>query len=559
MSFDVRSSQVTASTVFSSFVPRRVELDTDTQAFSEGFYETFIKFGGQTTNLDPSSSFVSQPYLLLRPLEIFSFRGTRAPFIPSETVFSVPFVSNLDAPVRVFDSLVSFQTNRVTLQSALAGPASFEQFELDFSSLATPWTTPAVLHCVSSDALGTCLRCANGFSLSPVASLCEPCSGLFLPVLRMCLANANTQTSQSHKLVSGTAQVKEKITSTGSTAMDVQFYSFFEGLGATIPNALSESLTTSGPLASVLRLRLDFQSVKSIETLLVPGRIFVQLSGYSYLMERVTEAVQISPNHLRIEATLVYYPTAAANTSNYILPVSNADSFAANGITTVLEAEVSTIDLEKTVQDLFDSGNGFLPIEFKSDKLYLSPHGPFHDVNEGPVSQQVGFESYKKNGLGINAKRPCDQGCLACNAQDPCVSCRKSFFMDPLTGSCRPCSPECAECSLHPELCLSCSDPQIVADPGKSASQPTPNLQPICSTATVTRAARHPASFASPECARSVSPDFTQTVSAAWRARLTSISTLRSKRAGRVLETAKPVLTPETVLSAPMDSDSTQT
>ena len=436
------------------------------QPFSEGFTKDTLVVGENVTDIDLSFDFAMRPRLMIRPLEAVNFRGSHMGPPVAGTLVSVPTVSNSESGFSIFDSARGFQPNRVTLESAMASDVlSFEDLKLDFSDLSAEWRQSSVAHCVSSDSWGTCLRCAHGFAFDNSRSKCEACGDFYIPLLGLCTSDASQTAAQSHELVTETIKVKEYKSDSQGVSVDVKYFSFFGALSAQASNSLVESLAPQNDRTYLYKLKLHYESKSNLENVPLPSQVYVQYPGFDYLFVQLADVVTLeTANKVVCEFYVSFWPSPGGPSANYVLPLPNEKMLLDAKISVNLEATVVELGIDDLIQKRLDSGRSFLPIEAKTEQFFVEPFGPFHNVNEGPVSSQEGYIYYTFSNWGLSIKEPCHHGCDQCAAIYFCVSCFASFYKDSDSQSCVPCSAECLECQDHPEKCLKPADSAVQID-----------------------------------------------------------------------------------------------
>ena len=459
---------MTATVIFSSCVPKSLELSLGISSFEQGYYQKNVHFGQSYVNVRSAFNTQIKPLLVVRLLEYIQFKGSHCGPCTTGKLVSVPVVSNLQTAAHIFDSSIGFQPHRVRLRASTAPEqVAFADLALDFANLTSEFAAPAQEHCAAADSAGVCLRCSLGYFFSSDGLSCTKCEGFYVASLDTCLPDTAVDASAGHKMFTGQLEV-QMFDYLGPRTADVRLASFFGSSPADSASLLSESLPTDDKLEHSFRIRLTLSAADNFEDISVPSYYFSQFSGFSGLVGQLADAVsKPDPKTLLYELFLGYSASADPPSSNYVLPLPNASAFNEHSLSYDLSVSYITYDHQNLTHQQFGSGSQLVPIQMRSTTVSVSRLGPFWSVSEGTSAPGIGFQLFYTNSQAIRLKVTCFGGCDYCSIDRMCHVCAAGFYLD--GKSCERCSTECATCQDHPHNCLACADPLIDIDQSTSS------------------------------------------------------------------------------------------
>ena len=446
--------------MFSSCVPRSLELSLSIDPFEQSHYRKIVHFGQSSASVRAAFSTQTKPLLVVRLLEYIQFKGSYCEPCTTGRLVSVPVVSNLQTAAHIFDSSIGFQPHRVRLRASVAPEqVTFADLALDFANLTSKFAAPTQEHCAAADSAGACLRCGLGYFFSSDGSSCTKCEGFYVASLDTCLPDTAVDASAGHKVFAGQLEV-QMFDHLSPQMADVQFASFFGSSPADSASMLSESLPTDDSLEYLFRIRLALSTADNFEDISVPSYNFLQFSGFSGLLGQLADAVsKPNPKTLLYELFLDYSASADPPSSNYVLPLPNASAFSSHGLGYDLSVSYITYDHESLVRQHFGSEPRLVPVQMRSTTVSVSRLGPFWSVSKSTSAPENGFQLFYTNSPAIRLKVACFEGCDHCSVDRLCNACAPGFYLD--GKSCERCSADCATCQDHPNNCLTSADPPI--------------------------------------------------------------------------------------------------
>ena len=407
--------------------------------------------------------------IVVRVLENINFKGSYTPFPSSGTKLTVSNIVNFDSDINVFDSIKMFQPNRIRLKSFLVSEyLEFDDFSYDFLDLTKEVQTPSLLNCSVTDSSNTCIRCIHGYEFSEDFSSCNKCSGFFVPSLNHCIESITPSSESQVSFVDDQVDVRET-SNHNPDIMDVKYFSYFGQLVPSFANSLISPLTSvSATSSSLYRLTFDWTTNTQVDSILIPSKISLQYSGYSYLFYKDADIITKPSLHRIIyEFYFCFSASSLPQTSNFVLSVPSESVFQSVTQDYTIKLEAIDVNYDDLIESLYDSGNTFLPIEAHTQTFVSSHFGPFHERNLGKVLTGSGKSVFSPSNYAISKIIYCEQNCAGCSRNVLCSSCEPGFFLEESIKKCFACSDECLTCVDHPEKCTKCKDPDTVLDQSK--------------------------------------------------------------------------------------------
>ena len=467
INFQTKESSV--SLMFSSCSPKIVTFTTDVADLSFDKYYNYIKIGSNLRTTRHAFNLKLDSRILVRVLEILNFKGSYIPFPSSGTKLTVSNIVNFDSDINVFDSSKRFQPNRIRLKSLLVSEyLEFDDFSYDFLDLTKEIQTPSLLNCSVTDSSNTCIRCIHGYQFSQDYSSCNKCIGFFVPSLNHCIDNASVSVESNAFFVSDSVDVRQKENNPVSME-DVKYLSFFGSLSPSFANTFVPSMTTvSAASSSVYKLTFDWTTSVKLDTILVPSKISLQYSGYSFLVYKDVDVIT-KPSLYRIiyEFYFSFSPSSLPQTSNFILSVPSESIFQSVTQDYTVSLEEIKVNYDDLIEFLYSNGNTFLPIEANTQTFVSNHFGPFHKKILGKNLSGPGLYLLSPSSYPFSKIVVCEENCKTCTRDELCLSCESGFFFDQAMKKCLACSEECLTCVDHPEKCTECKDGEIVVDQSK--------------------------------------------------------------------------------------------